>query len=65
MACYVNIVSKVILLIFLVILSFADLSQEENELGLFLRFQAEHDKTKAGSMMDATSRALCCSAKQR
>ncbi|XP_051751919.1 islet cell autoantigen 1-like isoform X1 [Ctenopharyngodon idella] len=41
------------------------LSQEENELGLFLRFQAEHDKTKAGNMMDATSKALCCSAKQR
>ncbi|XP_051986527.1 islet cell autoantigen 1-like isoform X2 [Xyrauchen texanus] len=41
------------------------LSQDENELGLFLRFQAEHDKTKAGSMMDATSKALCCSAKQR
>ncbi|XP_016364446.1 islet cell autoantigen 1-like isoform X1 [Sinocyclocheilus rhinocerous] len=41
------------------------LSQEENELGLFLRFQAEHDKTKAGSMMGATSKALCCSAKQR
>ncbi|TRY82806.1 hypothetical protein DNTS_025572 [Danionella cerebrum] len=41
------------------------LSQEENELGMFLRFQAEHDKTKAGSMMDATSKALCCSAKQR
>ncbi|XP_051562216.1 islet cell autoantigen 1-like protein isoform X7 [Myxocyprinus asiaticus] len=41
------------------------LSQDENELGLFLRFQAEHDRTKAGSMMDATSKALCCSAKQR
>ncbi|XP_046706848.1 islet cell autoantigen 1-like isoform X2 [Silurus meridionalis] len=41
------------------------LSQEENELGLFLRFQAEHDKTKAGSMMNATSKALCTSAKQR
>ncbi|XP_072539785.1 islet cell autoantigen 1-like isoform X2 [Salminus brasiliensis] len=41
------------------------LSQEENEMGLFLRFQAEHDKTKAGSMMDATSKALCSSAKQR
>ncbi|XP_012696794.2 islet cell autoantigen 1-like isoform X2 [Clupea harengus] len=41
------------------------LSQEENELGLFLRFQAEHDKTKAGKMMDATSKALCASAKQR
>ncbi|KAM3857126.1 LOW QUALITY PROTEIN: islet cell autoantigen 1-like [Diretmus argenteus] len=41
------------------------LSQEENELGLFLRFQGEHDRTKAGNMMDATSRALCASAKQR
>ncbi|XP_078099772.1 islet cell autoantigen 1-like isoform X2 [Sander vitreus] len=41
------------------------LSQEENELGLFLRFQAEHDRTTAGNMMDATSKALCTSAKQR
>uniref|UniRef100_A0A1A7X1P0 Islet cell autoantigen 1-like n=1 Tax=Iconisemion striatum TaxID=60296 RepID=A0A1A7X1P0_9TELE len=41
------------------------LSQEENELGLFLRFQAERDRTKAGNMMDATSKALCTSAKQR
>lgn len=41
------------------------LSQEENELGLFLRFQAEHDRSKAGDMMDATSKALCSSAKQR
>ncbi|XP_077439310.1 islet cell autoantigen 1-like [Vanacampus margaritifer] len=41
------------------------LSQEENELGLFLRFQAEHDRTKAGNMMDATSKALCTSAKKR
>lgn len=41
------------------------LSQEENELGLFLRFQAEHDRSKAGDMMDATSKALCTSAKQR
>ncbi|XP_061641172.1 islet cell autoantigen 1-like [Phyllopteryx taeniolatus] len=41
------------------------LSQEENELGLFLRFQAERDRTKAGNMMDATSKALCTSAKKR
>ncbi|XP_010784443.1 islet cell autoantigen 1-like isoform X2 [Notothenia coriiceps] len=41
------------------------LSQEENELGLFLRFQAEHDRTKAGNMMNSTSKALCTSAKQR
>uniref|UniRef100_A0A3Q2P508 Islet cell autoantigen 1-like n=1 Tax=Fundulus heteroclitus TaxID=8078 RepID=A0A3Q2P508_FUNHE len=41
------------------------LSQEENELGLFLRFQAERDRTKAGNMMEATSKALCTSARQR
>lgn len=41
------------------------LSQEENELGLFLRFQSEHDRSKAGNMMGATSKALCTSAKQR
>ncbi|XP_033900936.1 islet cell autoantigen 1-like protein isoform X4 [Acipenser ruthenus] len=41
------------------------LSQEENELGLFLKFQAERDKTKAANIMDATSKALCTSAKQR
>ncbi|XP_077586518.1 islet cell autoantigen 1-like protein isoform X1 [Stigmatopora nigra] len=41
------------------------LSQEENELGLFLRFQAERDRTKAGNMMEATSKALCTSAKKR
>ncbi|KAK6325922.1 hypothetical protein J4Q44_G00052640 [Coregonus suidteri] len=41
------------------------LSQEENELGMFLRVQAEHDRTKAGNMMDATSKALCSSAQQR
>nr|XP_014343585.1 PREDICTED: islet cell autoantigen 1-like protein isoform X5 [Latimeria chalumnae] len=41
------------------------LSQEENELGLFLRFQGEQDKTQAGKMMNATSKALCSSAKQR
>lgn len=41
------------------------LSQEENELGLFLHFQGEHDRTKAGNMMNATSKALCTSAKQR
>ncbi|KAK0148386.1 Islet cell autoantigen 1-like protein [Merluccius polli] len=43
----------------------SSLSQEENELGLFLRFQGEHDHTRAGNMMDATSQALCTSAKKR
>ncbi|XP_072339889.1 islet cell autoantigen 1-like isoform X3 [Scyliorhinus torazame] len=41
------------------------LSQEENELGMFLRGQSEQDKTPAGRMMNATSKALCGSAKQR
>ncbi|XP_077010858.1 islet cell autoantigen 1-like protein isoform X3 [Tamandua tetradactyla] len=40
-------------------------SEEENELGLFLKFQAERDVTQAGRMMDATGKALCSSAKQR
>ncbi|XP_043549326.1 islet cell autoantigen 1-like protein [Chiloscyllium plagiosum] len=41
------------------------LSQEENELGMFLKAQSEQDKTPAGRMMNATSKALCGSAKQR
>ncbi|XP_059503008.1 islet cell autoantigen 1-like protein isoform X2 [Stegostoma tigrinum] len=41
------------------------LSQEENELGMFLKGQSEQDKTPAGRMMHATSKALCGSAKQR
>lgn len=41
------------------------ISEEENELGLFLKFQAERDMTQAGKMMDATGKALCSSAKQR
>ncbi|XP_014445053.1 islet cell autoantigen 1-like protein [Tupaia chinensis] len=41
------------------------ISEEENELGLFLKFQGERDATQAGRMMDATGKALCSSAKQR
>ncbi|XP_037706184.1 islet cell autoantigen 1-like protein [Choloepus didactylus] len=41
------------------------ISEEENELGLFLKFQAERDVTQAGKIMDATGKALCSSAKQR
>ncbi|XP_055472388.1 islet cell autoantigen 1-like protein isoform X1 [Psammomys obesus] len=41
------------------------ISEEENELGLFLKFQAERDATQAGKMMDAAGKALCSSAKQR
>lgn len=44
---------------------FLVISEEENELGLFLKFQAERDATQAGKMMDATGKALCSSAKQR
>ncbi|XP_059558800.1 islet cell autoantigen 1-like protein [Myotis daubentonii] len=40
-------------------------SEEESELGLFLKFQAERDATQAGKLMDATGKALCSSAKQR
>ncbi|XP_076406451.1 islet cell autoantigen 1-like protein isoform X4 [Peromyscus maniculatus bairdii] len=41
------------------------ISEEENELGLFLKLQAERDATQAGKMMDAAGKALCSSAKQR
>ncbi|XP_072473414.1 islet cell autoantigen 1-like protein isoform X3 [Notamacropus eugenii] len=41
------------------------ISEEEHELGLFLKFQAEQDITQAGKMMDATGKALCSSANQR
>ncbi|XP_077158650.1 islet cell autoantigen 1 isoform X2 [Paroedura picta] len=41
------------------------LSQEENELGRFLRAQGSQDKTRAGKMMQATGKALCFSSQQR
>ncbi|XP_076787953.1 islet cell autoantigen 1-like protein isoform X7 [Arvicanthis niloticus] len=41
------------------------ISEEENELGLFLKFQADRDATQAGKMMDAAGKALCSSARQR
>ncbi|XP_068931442.1 islet cell autoantigen 1-like protein isoform X2 [Petaurus breviceps papuanus] len=41
------------------------ISEEEHELGLFLKFQAEQDITQAGKMMDATGKTLCSSANQR
>lgn len=41
------------------------LSQEENELGKFLRSQGIQDKTRAGKMMQATGKALCFSSQQR
>ncbi|XP_062979444.1 islet cell autoantigen 1 isoform X3 [Elgaria multicarinata webbii] len=41
------------------------LSQEENELGKFLRSQGSQDKTRAGNMMQATGKALCFSSQQR
>lgn len=41
------------------------LSQDENELGKFLRTQGSQDKTRAGKMMQATGKALCFSSHQR
>ncbi|XP_035764029.1 islet cell autoantigen 1-like [Neolamprologus brichardi] len=41
------------------------LSQEENELGRFLRSQGSQDKTRAGKIMQATGKALCFSSQQR
>lgn len=50
---------------FLPIFSSSVLSQEENELGKFLRSQGFQDKTRAGKMMQATGKALCFSSQQR
>ncbi|XP_073419706.1 LOW QUALITY PROTEIN: islet cell autoantigen 1-like [Dendrobates tinctorius] len=41
------------------------LSQEENELGKFLRSQGSQDKARAGEIMQATGKALCFSSQQR
>ncbi|KAA0702681.1 Islet cell autoantigen 1 69 kDa islet cell autoantigen [Triplophysa tibetana] len=41
------------------------LSQEENELGRFLRSQGSEDKSRAGKIMQATGKALCFSSQQR
>uniref|UniRef100_A0A8D1KR26 Islet cell autoantigen 1 n=1 Tax=Sus scrofa TaxID=9823 RepID=A0A8D1KR26_PIG len=49
----------------LLVFSSSVLSQEENELGKFLRSQGFQDKTRAGKMMQATGKALCFSSQQR
>ncbi|XP_060756372.1 islet cell autoantigen 1 isoform X2 [Neoarius graeffei] len=41
------------------------LSQEENEVGRFLRSQGSQDKSRAGKIMQATGKALCFSSQQR
>ncbi|XP_054637091.1 islet cell autoantigen 1 isoform X1 [Dunckerocampus dactyliophorus] len=41
------------------------LSQEESELGRFLRSQGSQDKSKAGKIMQATGKAICFSSQQR
>ncbi|XP_015256291.1 PREDICTED: islet cell autoantigen 1 [Cyprinodon variegatus] len=41
------------------------LSQEENELGRFLRSNGSQDKSRAGKIMQATGKALCFSSQQR
>ncbi|KAG7248270.1 hypothetical protein CRUP_031847, partial [Coryphaenoides rupestris] len=40
------------------------LSQEENELGRFLRTQGSQDRSRAGKIMQATGKALCFSSQQ-
>ena len=45
--------------------SFLDLSQDENEMGRFLRDRGATDKTKAGKMMIAVGKAQSFSAQQR
>lgn len=41
------------------------LSQDENEMGRFLREQGSQDKSKAGKMMIAVGKAQSYSAQQR
>ncbi|XP_061918675.1 islet cell autoantigen 1 isoform X6 [Entelurus aequoreus] len=41
------------------------LSQEESELGRFLRSQGSQDRSRAGKIMQATGKALCFSSQQR
>uniref|UniRef100_A0A3B3BBP4 Islet cell autoantigen 1 n=1 Tax=Oryzias melastigma TaxID=30732 RepID=A0A3B3BBP4_ORYME len=41
------------------------LSQEENDLGRFLRSQGSQDKSRAGKIMQASGKALCFSSQQR
>nr|XP_034970473.1 islet cell autoantigen 1-like protein [Zootoca vivipara] len=42
-----------------------DLSEQENELGLFLKLQADQGEAQIDKMTDATGQALCCSSHQR
>ena len=56
--------------IYLVLLSnllifFSALSQDENEMGRFLKDQGSLDKTKAGKMMIAVGKAQSFAAQQR
>ena len=45
--------------------SLTALSQDENEMGRFLREQGSQDKSKAGKMMIAVGKAQSYSAQQR
>lgn len=45
--------------------SLSALSQDENEMGRFLREQGSQDKSKAGKMMIAVGKAQSYSAQQR
>ncbi|XP_060112974.1 islet cell autoantigen 1-like protein isoform X1 [Heteronotia binoei] len=41
------------------------ISEQENELGLFLKVQADQGEAQIGRMIDATGKALCSSSQQR
>ena len=55
----------IVVLLFLVLPSHTALSQDENEMGRFLREQGSQDKSKAGKMMIAVGKAQSYSAQQR
>ncbi|KAJ6665295.1 hypothetical protein lerEdw1_004344 [Lerista edwardsae] len=41
------------------------ISEQENELGVFLKFQAGQSEAQIDKMIDATGKSLCCSSQQR
>lgn len=52
-------------LISILLIVFIALSQDENEMGRFLKDQGSLDKTKAGKMMIAVGKAQSFAAQQR
>lgn len=50
---------------YMFILSLTAISEQENELGFFLKVQADRGEVQIGRMIDATGKALCSSSQQR